>query len=88
VVKEVTSRTYYAKEVDMNGRQELVEVCLNTTRIKELVQEAWRHCLEVDLKLVNLESMEEEDLTGEELLQRFEVLRDCWLQLALGLEEE
>jgi hypothetical protein len=88
VVKEVTSRTYYAKEVDMNGRQELVEVCLNTTRIKELVQEAWRHCLEVDLKLVNLESMEEEDLTGEELLQRFEVLRDCWLQLALGLEQE
>ncbi len=88
MVKEVTSRTYYAKEVDMNGRQELVEVCLNTTRIKELVQEAWRHCLEVDLKLVNLESMEEEDLTGEELLQRFEVLRDCWLQLALGLEEE
>ncbi len=84
----MTSRTYYAKEVDMNGRQELVEVCLNTTRIKELVQEAWRHCLEVDLKLVNLESMEEEDLTGEELLQRFEVLRDCWLQLALGLEEE
>jgi len=72
----------------MNGRQELVEVCLNTTRIKELVQEAWRHCLEVDLKLVNLESMEEEDLTGEELLQRFEVLRDCWLQLALGLEQE
>jgi hypothetical protein len=88
MVKQVTSRTFYAKEVEMNGRQELVEVGISIMRMKEVVQKEWRHCMEVDLKLVNMDSTEVEELTGEELIQRFEVLRDCWLQLAPGLVKE
>jgi hypothetical protein len=85
MAKQVTSRTYYAKEVEVNGRQELVEVGISIMRMKEVVHKEWRHCMEVDLKLVNMDSMEMEELTGEELIQRFEVLRDCWFQLAEGL---
>jgi hypothetical protein len=87
LVKQVTSVLYYAKEVAVNGRQELVEVSIRDMRIKEVVKQEWGHCMEVDLKFVDMDN-EAKRLSGKEMYQRVEVLKECWLQLADGLVEE
>jgi len=91
MVKQVTSRTFYAKVLKVSGREERVELSLSLSLMwmKEFAKEDWRHCLEVGLRLVNTDSGEEEqEMSGELLIQRFEVLRDCWRQLSKGLVEE
>jgi len=84
MVKQVTSLLTYVKEVEVNGRQELVEVTLNIMRMKEWIEKEWRTCMEVNLKLVDMESKVP---SAEELVQHFEVLRDIWFQLAQGLQQ-
>jgi hypothetical protein len=84
-IKQVTSALYYAKEVEMkNGKVELVEVTIKEIRMKEIVDKEWRSCLEVDLKVVDMEENEEKrELTAVEIVERWELLRDCWHQLAV-----
>jgi hypothetical protein len=84
IIKQVTSALYYAKEVERkNGMVELVEVTIKEMRMKEIVDREWRSCLEVDLKVVDMEENEEKrELTALEIVERWELLRDCWSQLA------
>ena len=80
------SVSYYGKEVELNGQQELVEVSLSETRMKAVEEQEWSTFLKVHLKLVDMEDEEAlKQLSGEEMVQRFELLRDCWLELADGL---
>ena len=85
MVKNVVSCCYYAKEVEFNGRQELLEVCLSEMKMKEIVQKEWRHCLEVELQLVDMDGEQSKELSPEEVVARVELLRDSWLQIADGL---
>ena len=89
MVKHVTSLLRYAKEVELkNGRVELVEVSIKQMRMKDIVEREWRTCLEIDLKLVDTDGVDHQDqklLSGEEIVERWELLRDSWLQLAKGL---
>jgi hypothetical protein len=45
--------------------------------------EEWSRCLEVDLKMPD---MDMENTSAEELVERWELLRNIWLQLAQGLQ--
>ena len=89
MVKQVTSLLCYAKEVELkNGRVELVEVSIRQMRMKDIVEREWRTCLEIDLKLVDTDGVDHQDqklLSAEELVDRWELLRDSWLQLEKGL---
>ena len=89
MVKHVTSLLRYAKEVELkNGRVELVEVSIKQMRMKDIVEREWRTCLEIDLKLVDTDGVDHQDqklLSAEELVERWELLRDSWLQLEKGL---
>ena len=85
MVKQVTSLLCYTKEVALDGRQELVEVGITEMRMKEIKENQWRHCMEVGLKLVDKENDNKKELSAEEIVERWELLRDCWLQLAAGL---
>ena len=120
-VKKVTSVLYFAKEVKVNGRPELLEVRVKDVshkdvrvkdvshkdvrvkdvRVKDVshkdvshkegvVETAWHPCIEVDLKIIDLmdSSTGKKKLGAGELVQRFEAMRDCWLQLARGLLTE
>ena len=92
MVKHVTSLLRYAKEVELkNGRVELVEVSIKQMRMKDIVEREWRTCLEIDLELVNTDGVDHQDheqMSAEELVERWELLRDSWLQLAEGLYPE
>jgi hypothetical protein len=107
-VKKVTSVLYFAKEVKVNGRQELLEVRVKDVshkdvRVKDVshkdvshkegvVETVWHPCIEVDLKVIDMmdssTGKKKKQLGAGELVQRFEVMRDCWLQLAHGLLNE
>ena len=42
--------------------------------------------MEIGLKLVDKDKNEiKRELSAEEIVERWELLRDCWLQLAAGL---
>ncbi len=84
MVKQVRSLLTYVKEMEVNGREELVEVSLHSMRMREWREMEWRNCLEVSLKLVD--DMGSRVPRAEELVHQFEVLRDIWYQLAEGLE--
>ena len=93
MVKKVTSVLYFAKEVKVNGRQELLEVRVKDVSQKEgVVETVWHPCIEVDLKVIDMldssTGKKKKQLGAGELVQRFEVMRDCWLQLAHGLLNE
>jgi hypothetical protein len=82
MIKQVTSALYYVKEVKMkNGQVELVEVAIKEMRMKRFIEKEWNSCLEVDLKVVDMDEKTRE-LTAEEIVERWELLRDCWQQLA------
>jgi hypothetical protein len=91
-VKKVTSVLYFAKEVKVNERQELLEVRVKDVSHKEgVVETAWHPCIEVDLKIIDMmdsSGQKKKQLGAKELVQRFEAMRDCWLQLAHGLLNE
>jgi hypothetical protein len=62
---------------------ELVEVVIKEMRMNKVVEREWYSCLEVDLKVVDLDEDEKKrKQTAEEIVERWELLRDCWLQLA------
>jgi hypothetical protein len=92
MVKKVTSVLYFAKEVKVNGRQELLEVRVKDVSQKEgVVETVWHPCIEVDLKIIHMmdsTGKKKKQLGAGELVQRFEAMRDCWLQLARGLLTE
>jgi hypothetical protein len=54
-------------------------------RMKEIMEQQWRRCLEIDIKLVDtgeeLTDMKQE-LLAEEIVDRFQLLRDCWQEIA------
>ena len=85
IVKQVNSLLWYTKQLVLDGRQELVEVGIIDMRMKELNEKKWRHCREVGLKLVDKDKDSKRELSAEEIVERWELLRDCWLQLAAGL---
>ncbi len=89
----MTSVLYFAKEVKVNGRPELLEVRIKDVSHKEgVVETAWHPCIEVVLKIIHMmdssTGKKKKQLGAGELVQRFEVMRDCWLQLAHGLLNE
>jgi hypothetical protein len=88
MVKQVTSALYYAKEVQLkNGRVELLEVTVKEMRIKKVVEREWHRCVEVDLQLVNMAEAMKRELEAEDIVDRLELLRDSWLQLAGEITE-
>ena len=84
---------YYRKRVEVGrGRgEELVQVAVKEMRMREMVEMEWRTCMEVDLKLlIAADSCGErreagKRLSAEEIVERWELLRDAWLQLAADL---
>ena len=79
-MKQVTSLLCFTKKVNLKGRQELVELGITEMRMKEGENRQWRLCMEVGLKIVDKDIKREQ--SAEEIVERWELLRDCWLQLA------
>ena len=82
MVKQVKEKLCYIKEVELNGELELVEVSLTDMRKREAALNTWCDSMEVSLKLLDIEKKE---LSAEDIVDRWELLRDCWLELAEGL---
>ena len=82
MVKQVKEKLCYIKEVELNGELELVEVSLTDMRKREAALNTWCDSMEVSLKLLDIEKKE---LSAEDIVNRWELLRDCWLELAEGL---
>ena len=82
MVKQVKEKLCYIKEVELNGELELVEVSLTDMRKREAALNTWCDSMEVGLKLLDIEKKE---LSAEDIVDRWELLRDCWLELAEGL---
>ena len=96
LVSQETTRRCYVKRLK---NKQLIEITLSECR-KRYAEEAWRPFgMNVELRLV--EDGEEENkrpveagrkegdqsLTGEEIVRRFELLRDAWQEVAQGLED-
>ena len=84
-MKQVNSLLCYTKQLVLDGRQELVEMGIIDMRMKELNEKKWRHGMEVGLKLVDKDKDSKRELSAEEIVDRMELLRDCWLQLSAGI---
>jgi len=82
MVKQVSQEHWYSKKVTLNQRQETVEVCLTVMRKRDNYDTDWLDCLQVGLKIPN---SQQKELSAEEFVDRWELLRDIWLQLAEGL---
>ena len=86
MVKQVMSWQCYAKKVSFKGNQEMVELHLTELMMKDVLENQWRRCMEIGLKLVEKDKKDiKRELSAEEIVERWELLRDCWLQLAAGL---
>jgi hypothetical protein len=67
----------------MNGRKVVVAVSVKDMRRRKAVDENWRRYKDVRLRLVDMSiSGGEKRLSVEEIVQRMELLRDAWNQLA------
>ena len=85
-VKHVKSQEYYTKEVTFKGQRNVVEIYIKETRRKEFVERKWQNYILVCLDLVDTEGNSIKlEPSAEDVLDRLELLRDCWLQLAAGL---
>ena len=84
--QQVMSWQSYTKEVSFKGNQEMVELHITELKMKDVVKNQWCHCMEIGLKLVEKDKKDiKRELSAEEIVERWELLRDCWLQLAAGL---
>ncbi len=83
-IGKVTAKLRYVKDLAMRGRpEETVEVTLT-----EYGDEAKSTGMHISLDLINMEEDEDESFSAEEIVSKFELLRDCWVQLTDGLEVE
>ena len=80
------SRQSYTKMVSFQGTEEMIGLRITELKMKDMVKNQWCHCMEIGLKLVDKDKNEiKRELSAEEIVERWELLRDCWLQLAAGL---
>jgi prefoldin subunit 5 len=78
-ISKVTAKLRYVKELGIRGRHEEAVVVTLTE------YEAGMH---ISLDMVGKEGDENKRLSAVEIVSRFELLRDCWVQLTDGLEVE
>ena len=84
MAKQVMSWQCYTKEVSFKGTEEMVELHITELMMKDdMLKNQWRHCIEIRLKLVEKDKKDiKRELSAEGIVERWELLRDCWLQLA------
>ena len=87
MVKQVMSWQCYAKKVSFKGNQEMVELHITELKMKDMLENQWRNCIQAGLKLVDKDKGIKREQSAEEIVERWQLLRDCWQQLAADLWE-
>ena len=77
----------YTKEVSFKGNQEMVELHITELKMKDMLENQWRNCIQAGLKLVDKDKGIKREQSAEEIVERWQLLRDCWKQLAADLWE-
>jgi hypothetical protein len=86
-VYKTTAGVRYVKDLAMRDRQEGA-VVLTIQEYEGGAVCSSSDGMHISLRLVDQEGDEDEWVSAEEIVSRFELLRDCWVQLTDGLEVE
>ncbi len=85
-VYKTTAGVRYVKDLAMRGRQEEGAVVLTIQEYEGGAVCSSSDSMHISLRLVDQEGDKDESMDAEKIVSRFELLRDCWVQLTHGLE--